>query len=130
MKTAIITVFQASTGLEIKKEYKGEFLTSEETKSKIIGSSLHSVFALLKVRQETGQKIFKLSESLDISFEMDGVKISTAEVRESLKVRLKLGNKAKQQRKFAQTFKAIIDYALTENKFMTLEEVIESIPAE
>ncbi len=130
MKTVKITISQESKGLSLVRNYTGEFAEREDFKAKIIGSSLQSVFNLLKLRQSvTGvnKKIFSLSESLDVTIETDGVKISTIELRKELRMKLKIGNKAKAQRNFAATFKAIIDYAMLEEKVVTLEQVMESI---
>lgn len=130
MNTVKITISQQTNNFALVREYKGEFADREDLASKIIGSSLQSVFNLLKLRKEvTGvnKKMFKLSESLDVTIETDGVKISTLELRKELRLKLKIGNKAKAQRNFARTFKAIVNYAMLDEKVVTFEQAIEQV---
>lgn len=121
MKTLIFTASQENTSINFT------FEISNGNESRVLGTLLNELFAWCTLQQTVGAKGLKFSQPIDLAFECGGLTFDTTTVRRELVQKLKLNKTAKAKRAFAQRFKAIFDYSISEVRETTFADLLESL---
>ena len=121
MKTLNFSATQESSKLTFAVEI------SKGNESRVLGTLLNELFAWCTLQQSVKAKGIKFSEPIDLAFECGGLEFDTATVRRELVQKLKLNKTAKSKRVFAQRFKAIFDYSVSEVRECTFTELLEGL---
>lgn len=118
MKTIEVTFSNGNT--QIKRAIK---TSAELNLSKVVGTVCSDLFRLVSLQNKTKTKLFSLSKPFEMRVITDEVVIDTAKISSEFKTRFKLNNTAKRKRAFAQTVFAVLEFANTKTKVVTVENL-------
>ena len=96
-------------------------------KSRLIGTTCTDLFRLVKLQVDGHAKLFNLSKPFDVVIEFDGKRLDTVSLPTILKTKFKLNKTKKRQRKFAMAIYAVVDWATTDTKSVTMAELTETL---
>lgn len=123
MKTVKLEVFTGKT--QFTKEVK---LHSQTGLNKIVGTCINSLFEYNSRLRKYGATHIKANELLSVNISSNGeTLLDSYELNSNYGFKLKFGNTGKSKRNFASCLHDLMTWAATDDKVMTLDDLIESL---
>jgi hypothetical protein len=116
-KNASLTFEAFQDGINLKLEYAIKRQTSEN----ICGNILNQLFRWVSLQRTVGAEGLKLSQPINLRFEIAGNNFNTALLRKSLQQKLKLQNTSAGRQLYAKRVWAILDYVTSAENNKAIE---------
>lgn len=129
MKHLTFTAYQGALAL-IMTFTIGNSRKEDTVKSKVCGSICNELFDWVSLQKFVGANGIKLSEPINLKFEVNGIKFDTGTLKKELQARLLLRNNPQGRRNYARRFNAIFNYITRDVKPCTFDELLARITKE